>query len=162
MVEIHFWHYPNLNQNLTVESEGNIIIGLGNTKLAGKTPEDLKLLLRKYYLEKLAAPDIEIRVVSSIDLTVYFGGELKNPGLYPFEPNMSIARGLLQAGGFVGRPEEYEIHIFRHEPGHSVQKLRISLSDKAQSGKIITVIKLAPNDVVYVLKTALPVGRRVI
>jgi len=160
LLDLRFVNYPELSRRLSVDGEGRIVLaGMGAVEVAGKTSGQIERELFRRYAGFLAAPDIEVRIQRSAEFKVFVGGRVRHAGPIPFQPRMSVAQGLLQAGGFAGSPDEFEVFVFR-EPGASESRVyKIDMRKGAKAGEIITGFKLVPDDVVLVLKASTPGGR---
>jgi len=152
VVRIELKFYPHLNQRIVVPIRGRAIIaGLGEIQFAGKTRFELRKQLGKLYQERLSSPIFQLKIEPRTSFTVYIGGKVKAPGNLSFESRISVARGLLTAGGFIGSAHEYEVHIFRNGFDGSPQKYMIDLKN-VKSSHLITDFMLEPGDVVMVLQ----------
>ncbi len=158
-LHVRFIHYPNLTTCMNVDASGDVSFSdFGNVHVSGMTAEQLKSKLMNGYSKLLAVPEIEITVENPENRTVYFGGEVKSPGVFHFRENMSIAQGLLLAGGLTGAPLTFKIVVFRGRPQGRARTFKIDLSKGGSAARLITDFKLAPDDVVFVVKADLALG----
>jgi len=152
LLEVRFKYYPDLNQAVVVSPNGDATLkSLGSVPVAGLTRGRLKRILRKRYSELLAEPDLTVLIQKASMFTVYVGGRIKRPGLMKFKPNLTVAQGILLAGGIEGQPSRHEIYVFRNVGSHKVKKFKIELSG-ARKLSTTQNFKLAPFDVIFVVK----------
>ena len=70
---------------------------------------------------------------------VYFvAGQVKNPGRYSYEKEMTVLTAVTTAGGFTDKAAPKRIYIIRKESGNS-QKIKINLDDNFRPGDTIMV-----------------------
>lgn len=86
---------------------------------------------------------INVQVVKS----VYVNGEVKNPGPFPFDRDMTLLRAITRAGGFTQWANKAKVDILRTEKGVS-KVIHVDAGD-VEKGKIPDV-PLLPNDQVVV------------
>jgi polysaccharide export outer membrane protein len=86
---------------------------------------------------------INVRVVKS----VYVNGEVKNPGPFPYNKEMTLLRAITSAGGFTQWANKGRVDILREEKGTN-QVTHVDAGD-IERGKIPDV-PLKPNDQVVV------------
>ncbi len=86
---------------------------------------------------------INVQVVKS----VYVNGEVKNPGPFPFDRDMTLLRAITRAGGFTQWANKAKVDILRTEKGAS-KVIHVDAGD-VEKGKIPDV-PLLPNDQVVV------------
>ncbi|NIR49370.1 hypothetical protein GWO43_12865 [candidate division KSB1 bacterium] len=77
------------------------------------------------------------------------GGEIQKPGIIKFKGDLTLVQGILLAGGLKDRSTEYEAVIFRDRGDEGVKMFRIRIRKNDTENRDF---KLAPNDVVFVLK----------
>lgn len=150
-VLMKFAHYPKLEQTAIVKADSNIVApGLGRIKVVGLRQREIQRLLQKKYLEFLPKPELQVAVLPTSELSVYFGGELRRPGKIPFRPGLSVIEGVRLAGGLKTEAEDYRIIIFRNKGRHGIKMFEFDLSrDRVLLDK---KLHLDPYDVVIVTR----------
>jgi len=71
-------------------------------------------------------------------LTFYVSGEVKKPGRYPYEENMTVLMGVTVAEGFTDKASARGVYILREETGSKTQ-VKVKLSDMIKPGDNIVV-----------------------
>jgi polysaccharide biosynthesis/export protein len=128
-----------LTGEFTVDDRGNIALPLvGTIPAAGYTPEELGQrisvgLKRGNFLRQ---PSVSVQVVAYRPIFVL--GEVNKPGMYPYQPGMTMLTAVAVAGGFTYRAiEDYATDVR-------------TVNGRATQGKITPESFLAPGDVVKI------------
>ncbi len=69
----------------------------------------------------------------------YVNGEVRRPGEYPYQPNMTRRTAISVAGGFNATADESNVSLI--QVGDTEAKSNIALDDEIQPGDILTVIE---------------------
>ena len=118
---------------------------IGKLKVLGKSPDELRILLRDRLSEYLKDPIINIRLRN---FTVTILGEVNAPGTYPVNgEQITILEALGMAGDLTIRGVRENVLIIRDFDGTKVYN-RIDLTSKSMAKS--SVYYLTQNDVVYV------------
>jgi polysaccharide export outer membrane protein len=137
VLQITVFGDTDLTGSYRVSDSGTVAMSLaGQLQAQGLSVSDFQ----KSLVERLNA-----RVVRSPDVTVqvneyrpfFILGEVKNPGSYPYVPNMTVLTAVAVAGGFTFRASEKEVSVTRGAQGEA----RASRDSR-----------LLPGDVVYVFE----------
>lgn len=128
-----------LTGEFTVDDRGNISVPLlGSLRAAGDTPEELGQniaagLRRGNFLRQ---PSVAVQVIAYRPIFVL--GEVNKPGMYPYQPGMTMLTAVAIAGGFTYRAvEDYAADVR-------------TVNGQAAQGNIGPESFLAPGDVVKV------------
>ena len=128
-----------LTGEFTVDDQGNIVLPLvGSIHAAGDTPEQLGELIaaRLRSGNFLSRPSVAVQVIAYRPIFVL--GEVNKPGMYPYQPGMTMLTAVAVAGGFTYRAiEDYATDV-RTANGRAIQ------------GKITPESFLAPGDVIKI------------
>jgi polysaccharide export outer membrane protein len=68
----------------------------------------------------------------------YATGEVKSPGRYPFDENMTVLMAVTTAGGFTDKASHRGTYIIREISGVK-QKIKAGLEDRIQPGDTVVV-----------------------
>jgi polysaccharide export outer membrane protein len=155
-LDIKFFYNPELNETLTVRSDGKIALQLvDEVQAAGLKPSDLDDELTKKYAQELEKPVITVNVRSFGGQRIFVGGEVNRQGLMNIAGNMTPLQAVLNAGGFKETASPEDAIIIRKGPGNKPVPIQMNLMD-ALHGKTGSVdFLLQPDDVVYVPKSAI-------
>lgn len=135
----HHLGEDQLTGEFTVDDQGNISLPLlGTVRTAGYTPEELGQHIAAGLQSGnfLRRPSVAVQVIAYRPIFVL--GEVNKPGMYPYQPGMTMLTAVAIAGGFTYRAVEDYAADVRTVSGHAVQ------------GKIGPESFLAPGDVVKV------------
>ena len=154
-LEVKFFHTPELNETQTVNPDGCIALQLiGEVKVEGVTPTQLRDGLLQMYASHLKDPDIVVVVRSYQNRRVFVGGEVKTPGIVQMPGELTVLEAIMQAGGFDMREAEVRnVVVIRHLDD---QRYGYSLDLKAAlAGEATRPFYLEPKDIVYVPRTSI-------
>jgi protein involved in polysaccharide export with SLBB domain len=107
-VRLRIWREPDLSGDFPVNESGIVVLPkLGPRRVVAENPDSLKAWVVHSYAELLRNPSIEVLLVRRVQVL----GAVKNPGLYPIEPTMTVADAIALAGGTTpqGRSDKVEL-----------------------------------------------------
>jgi protein involved in polysaccharide export with SLBB domain len=108
VVRLRIWREPDLSGDFPVDERGTVVFPkIGPTVVAQVTTDSLKHLLVTTYSQYLRDPSIEVTFLRRVTVL----GAVKNPGLYPVDPTMTVSDAVALAGGALpnGRPHNFEL-----------------------------------------------------
>lgn len=108
IIRLRIWREPDLSGDFTVDPTGLATLPrLGPTRVTGQAPDALKAHLTAAFAEYLNHPSIEITFLRRVQVL----GAVRNPGLYPVDPTMTLGDALALAGGATpdGNPNRLEL-----------------------------------------------------
>jgi polysaccharide export outer membrane protein len=95
-IRLRIWREPDLSGDFPVNESGVVVLPkLGPRRVVTEHPDSLKNWILHSYAEYLKNPSIEVLLIRRIQVL----GAVKNPGLYPVEPTMTVADAIALAGG---------------------------------------------------------------
>lgn len=110
---------------------------VGELHAKGKTAAQLeRLITQKLKGEYLVDPRVSVSVLHYREF--YIGGEVKNPGGYPFQPGLTLRRAVTLAGGLTERASEKRITIISDQDGAKSTR-KGSLDSTLSPGDTITI-----------------------
>ena len=71
-------------------------------------------------------------------LVYYVTGEVKSPGRFPYEENMTVLHAVTTAGGFTDRASQRRTYIIREQSGQK-EKIQVKTDDPIRPGDTIVV-----------------------
>jgi len=155
-LDIKLFYNPELNELLTVRSDGRITLQLVNDVIAaGLTPAELTAALTEAYAGELTNPKIAVIVRTSISDKVYVDGEVNRAGLVNLTGPTTVLQSIAQAGGMKDTAKTDEVLVLRRGEGRNVDVIRVNLKDALHGKEPVQDISLRPNDIVYVPKSAI-------
>lgn len=152
-IEIKFFYTPELNETQTVRPDGQIALQIiGEVTAEGKTPAELRGLLKRLYAPHLKDPEISVITRSFSNNRVFVGGQVLLPGSIEMAGKMTALEAIIQAGGIDYTDAEVKnVVVIRHHNGTRYGYL-LNLEPMLE-GKEAQPFFLEPKDIVYVPRT---------
>ncbi|HVO33327.1 MAG TPA: polysaccharide biosynthesis/export family protein [Elusimicrobiota bacterium] len=150
--------YPaeELSRDLTVDQNGKIFVPLvGTVEAAGSTPETLAHKLTGLLAQYVTNPKVDVLVRQFSAAQVSLLGQVRNPGSYPFKPNLRLMDLVSMAGGFMTTADKRQIRIYRGS-GASRKVSFFDVSDALKSGDVTRDFVLQAGDLIDVPKGVNP------
>jgi polysaccharide export outer membrane protein len=131
---------PDLSGTFKIADNGTLTMPLvGQVAAQGlSVPELQKRLVTQLNVKAVKSPDVTIQVEEYRPFFIL--GEVKNPGSYPYVPDMTVLTAVAIAGGFTFRASEDEVSVTRKRNG---------AASEARAGRASRIL---PGDVVYVFE----------
>ncbi len=96
LVRLKIWREPDLSGDFQVDEHGfSVFPKIGQVHVSDITTDSLRRMLIGTYSQYLKDPSIEVTMLRRVTVI----GAVKNPGLYPIDPTMTVADVLALAGG---------------------------------------------------------------
>jgi polysaccharide export outer membrane protein len=108
LVRLRIWREPDLSGDFAVDEQGKVVFPkLGPLEVVGMAPDSLKARLVDSYSVYLRNPAIDVMLLRRITIL----GGVRNAGLYPVDPTMTLADAFALAGGISpdGKPDEIQL-----------------------------------------------------
>ena len=155
-LDVKFFYNPELNEQLTVRSDGKISLQLVNEVIAaGLTPSKLTAVLTKAYSAELSNPRITVIVKTSIADRIFVDGEVNRAGLFTLIGPTTVSQAIIQAGGLKNSAKNKKIIIIRRENGGQPTYMTVNYKKIIDGQGTIDDIYLKPNDIVFVPKSVI-------
>jgi len=141
-----------LVQGVIIRPDGKISFPLiDDIQAAGLTPKQLDEAITKKLAKRIPNPEVTISVTQfpSSEYQVYVLGEVRSPGVFPIQGEMTLLEAITLAGTPTKEAYLDKIHIVRgglKEP----TILSINLNNIIKRGQVNKDIVLKPGDIVYV------------
>lgn len=127
-----------MSGDFAVDEGGRVTLPkLGTQTVVGQSASSLRERLIEAYREYLRNPSIEISILKRVNVL----GAVKNPGLFPVDPTMTIADVVALAGGATSDGDRRRIELLRDN-----SRLDVSLSDQTR----IADVPLRSGDQIFV------------
>ncbi len=106
---------PAALTEIQVDGSGNIFIPYaGRLQAAGKTPEQLRLLITEKLDAQTPDPQVVVRRLAGDGATVSLTGTVSGQGIYPIERSTRTLSGMLAKAGGLSIPEEVaQVRVMR-------------------------------------------------
>jgi protein involved in polysaccharide export with SLBB domain len=110
LVRLRIWREPDLSGDFQVDESGHVVLPkLGPVAVDMMSRDSLRRSLLAAYAAYLRNPSIDVILLRRVNV----GGAVKNPGLYPVDPTMTIADALALAGGATGDGRRDRVDLIR-------------------------------------------------
>lgn len=110
VVRLKIWREPDLSGDFVVDEGGTVVVPkLGRMQVVGLSPDSLKSHLINSYSVYLRNPAIDVVLLRRITIL----GGVRNPGLYPVDPTMTLADAYALAGGIAPEGKLDEVELVR-------------------------------------------------
>lgn len=149
VVEVHVFDESELSGTHQISSNGTVRLPLvGSLKISGLTPEAaagcISEVLQKGYLRE---PHVSVFVKEFNSRKVFVLGQVRTPGPYAFEENMTVIGAVAKAGGTMPTAAANRTVVTRSKNGEQVRYI----SKVADIGRgEAKDIELQPGDIVFV------------
>jgi polysaccharide biosynthesis/export protein len=130
----------DLSGTFKISDNGALVMPLvGQVAAQGLSVAELqKRLVAQLNVKAVKSPDVTIQVEEYRPFFIL--GEVKNPGSYPYVPEMTVLTAVAIAGGFTFRAAENEVSVTRKHNGAPVE------------ARATRDARVLPGDVVYVFE----------
>ena len=108
LVRLRIWREPDLSGDFPVDEAGVVVFPkIGPLGVTDEAPESLKSKLVSAYQRYLRNPSIDVTMLRRVNIL----GEVRNPGLHPVDPTMTVADAIALAGGVtpMGSADKVEV-----------------------------------------------------
>lgn len=131
---------PDLSGTFKISDNGALTMPLvGQVSAQGlSVPELQKRLATQLNVKAVKSPDVTIQIEEYRPFFIL--GEVKNPGSYPYVPEMTVLTAVAIAGGFTFRASQDEVSVTRKRNG------------AASEARASRASRVLPGDVVYVFE----------
>lgn len=108
VIRLRIWREPDLSGDFPVDETSRAVFPkIGEYRVSGVAPEDLKARLISAFAVYLRNPSIEVMFLHRVNVL----GAVQRPGLYPVDVTMTLSDVLSLAGGAsaLGEPDRVEL-----------------------------------------------------
>jgi polysaccharide biosynthesis/export protein len=151
-LEIRFFYSPELNEAVTVRSDGVISTQLiGDIKVSDLSPKQASTLLEQRYSSELVDPKIDVLVHSSARQRIFVDGEVGRPGAVDLVGPLTIAQAIASGGGLTSSARATSVLVIRHSaPQDPPKVIVVNLKSILKRSPNAEDVALHPYDIVYV------------
>lgn len=151
IIEICVWNHQELKSTLSIRPDGLISYPVaGEIQAAGETTAGLADQIREKLLVYMKDPKISVNVIDYRSKKVLVLGEVKNPGLYLCESQMTAFEVIGLAGGYLKYAELRSILVIRKPYSESPQFILVNLHKALDHANTKENVLLEPKDIIYV------------
>jgi polysaccharide export outer membrane protein len=130
----------DLSGTFKISDNGALVMPLvGQVAAQGlSVPELQKKLVGLLNVKAVRSPDVTIQVEEYRPFFIL--GEVKNPGSYPYVPDMTVLTAVAIAGGFTFRASQDEVSVTRKSNGKAVEA-RARRDARVLPGDVVNVFE---------------------
>jgi len=151
---IKFYYNPELNENVTVRSDGKISLQLIDEVIAaGLEPLELNHKLIQHYEKELRQPTLTVMVVSSASRRIFVGGEVVQPGVVPLIGDLTPLQARFNQGGGKESASLRDCLVIRKGTNNRPIPIRINLQASLEGNSKEQRFFLKPDDIIYIPKS---------
>jgi len=159
-LDFSVYRNDDLKMSTKINPSGSIFFPLiGDVRAAGRTMSDLQGELRERYSKYLVDPQIIISLSSVQSVKIMVLGEVKNPGIFSLDTDLTVMEAVAKAGGWTTDAKLSDIILLRNVAG-KVETQALNMGSAMQGGSVPNNKQLQPKDIVYVpTKTIADISR---
>lgn len=118
VLAISCFQVPELTQEVVVSPSGSVtLLRLPNSlKAIGRKVSEFRKLVEEAYTQIQPGAEISVNLKTANERSVYVAGEVQDPGAIPWVSNMSVARSIAAAGGFLITVKSSDVLLVRPDP----------------------------------------------
>ena len=153
-LSITFPYNAELNHDGPVGPDGRITLPLiGSLALEGDTINQADAVINAALLNGGIVANAYASVqVRKFGMTVYVGGEVKQPGVVPLVAGMDALQALLAAGGMLDTAKTGQVAIIHRTPDNVAKITYVDVHGYTRGKPLAKMVQLEPRDVVFVPK----------
>jgi len=155
-VEITVYRNDDLKKTIKIDKAGKIMFPLvGDVIVVDRTIYSVRDELQKRLADYLVNPQVSITVTTVLSQKILVLGEIKSPGVFTLDLDLSITEAILKAGGPTADAKITDIYLIRRtatsaEPGRKSEMVRFDMKTAITTGNFANNIQLRNGDIVYV------------
>jgi polysaccharide export outer membrane protein len=147
---------PELNRAVTVQPDGRISVPLVAPLMVADRPiPQVEAALSAAYASQLVRPQVSISLRQATPLSIFIGGEVDKPGIYPMPGDIDALQAVIMAGGFRTSGNASEVVIIRRGPGGRPMARTANLSQVIRDPARTDAVPLRRFDMVIVPRKAI-------
>lgn len=154
VLEVVFLYHTNLNTHgLKVRRDGRISLPyVGDHMAAGITPMELDSLLTVRFSEVLRDPNLSVIVREPALQKVYVLGQVRVPGRYEFDDELTMVQAVALAGGVEAAGMAQHAVLIRRRGVSQIVGVEVDLRSVMNGSAMGNDVRLRNYDIVYIPK----------
>ena len=151
---VFFVHKELTTLDLLVRSDDRITLPyVGDVVAAGVTPMQLDSTLTVRFSEVLRDPNLSVIVRQPAQKLVYVLGQVKTPGGFPYDTNVSLLHALALAGGLDSGAKTTHVLVIRRKGPEKIVGIEVNVKSITSGYNVQNDLWLRNYDIVYVPQT---------
>jgi len=153
---VFFIHKELTTLDLLVRTDGRVTLPyVGDVGAAGVTPMQLDSTLTYRFSEVLRDPNLSVILRAPAQKIVYVLGQVKTPGGFPYETQVSLVQALALAGGLDRGAKTTHVLVIRRKGPEKIVGIEVNAASITSGYNVQNDIWLKNYDILYVPKTRL-------
>ena len=149
-LDISIYRNDDLKTSTKINPSGKIMFPLiGEVQASGKSLSALRAELTERFSKYLVDPQVSISVTSVQSQKVLVLGEVRSPGVFSLDSELTIMDAVGKAGGWTTDAQTSNVILLRNVSG-KVDTQSIDLKSALESGRLSDYKVLQRNDIVYI------------
>lgn len=149
-LDIAIWRNDDLKTSTKINSSGKIMFPLiGEVQASGKSLSALRDELKERFSKYLVDPQVSISVSVVQSRKVLVLGEVRNPGVFSLDSDLTIMDAVAKAGGWTTDAKTGNVILLRNVSG-KVDTRSLDMDAALGSGNLADNKTLQSNDIVFV------------
>ncbi len=155
-IDVTVWRFPDLTRAARVSTSGEIQMPLaGDVKVSGLSAFELRDVIAERLSGYITDPQVTVSVRALRSKKVFVLGEVRQPGVFPMEPDITALDAIGKAGDFNLDAKQSEVLLIRRGQGSKATIYPLNLEMALNEGDLRQNPRLAAGDVVYVPPTTM-------
>ena len=115
---------PDISGDVTADAQGRVSVPLaGSIEAAGKSPTELADLIAQRLRSYVRDPQVTVNVKEAVSRSFTVDGQVKDPGVYQANGNLSLMRAIATAKGATVDANLSDVVVFRTVAGKQMAAL---------------------------------------
>jgi polysaccharide biosynthesis/export protein len=155
VVTLSFTLSPELNQTLTIQPDGYIMLQDADAVYAqGLTLEELREAVRRAYTGYLHDPQVAVALKQFEHPYFIAGGEVGRPGKYELRADTTVLEAVEIAGGFTHQAKHSQVLLFRRVNDDLFEAHVFNLKSMLRKKNLGEIAEMQPGDLIFVPQNA--------
>jgi len=155
-ISVVFFYNHELDTSTKLRPDGRFSLPfIEEVDARGRSLPDLTAELENRYEPFLKHPEITLNVASYASQVIFVGGEVRQPGVIPLIPGMTVLQGVFAAGGWQPTGDAKKIVVVRNQGTSEPLLLLVDLHQGLDELAGSLDFPLQPKDMVFVPMTGI-------
>jgi len=154
-IEITVYRHDDLKRSIKIDTSGKIMLHLiGDVQAAGKGVFELRDEIKERLSKYLVDPQVTISITAVQSQKIMVLGEVKNPGIFTLDSEISVMEAISKAGGMTEDAKLNNVLLITRKQGKP-EAGSLDLKKAFKEGDISENRRLQSGDIVYVPAVAI-------
>lgn len=151
-VEISVFRQDELNRTVRLDATGTIMFPLvGDVRVSGKSVHAVRDELQRRLAPFVVNPQVMVNVTGVQSQKVLLLGEVRNPGVYSLDSDLTISEAVGRSGGLTDDAKDGAVLLVRRSSGKQ-EVTAVDVGKILKRGAVDGDVALGNGDIVYVPK----------